>query len=247
VFVPVSATEFESWLDRAEISSSPTFLSSLTGINRGTLNNQIRRGNVAETTVVAVARATGRDVMEALAEFTPYSDVNSRPRPPKPEELLSQVHVADLMAELQFRTSQKHYPREVRKDIPLIDFPHDGSHRAWVDAIDSGDIRHLMAEEAGMAVNYVFTQLSENRFTPPLAIAAARVTGGSFASGLVIIGLISQHEGQWPVRAREDALLEISDDDLVDIIAGRINLLQRRLKKRKEAQYYAQQLLENLG
>jgi hypothetical protein len=33
----------------------------------------------------------------------------------------------------------------------------------------------------------------------------------------------------------------------VDIIAGRINLLQRRLKKRKEAQYYAQQLLENLG
>jgi hypothetical protein len=245
--VPVSAQEFKQWLDGASISSSPSALSGLTGLNRGTLSNQLKRGNVAEATVVAVARATGRNVLEALAAFSPYIDLLSRSISPSPAEVLSQVHHADLMAELQFRTSKKHYPRELRRDIPLIDVPHDGSHRAWIDAIDPGDVRHRMAEATGMALTYIFTQLSENKLTAPLAVSASRATGGSLATGLVVIGLITPAEGGWPFRAREDALLEISDDGLVEAISARINLLQRRVKQRKEAREYAEKMTELLG
>jgi hypothetical protein len=49
------------------------------------------------------------------------------------------------------------------------------------------------------------------------------------------------------VRAREDELLEVSDDALVDLISGRINLLQRRVKQRKEAREYAEKMTELLG
>lgn len=245
--MPVAAAEFESWLERVGVTPSATVLSAMTGLNRGTLNNQLRRGNVAENTVVEMARATGRDIMEVLAEFTPYQDVDSRDRAPLIKEVLSQVHVADLMAELQFRASTEHYPRELRADIELIEYPHDGSHRAWIDAIDPGEIRHRMAEKTGMAVNYVFTALSDNRLTAPLALAAAHVAGTSFTSGLVVVGMVSEREAGWPLRSREDALLEVSDEELVEIIAGRINLLQRRLKKKNEARIYAEQMQELLG
>lgn len=245
--MPVSAKEFKSWLDAASVSASPAALSALTGLNRGTLGNQLRRGNVAESTVVAVARAAQIGVLHALTAFTGYRDVLSRAVEPSAPEVLSQIHLADLMAELQFRTSKRHYPRELRSHIPLIDFPHDGSHRAWVDAIDPGDLRHRMAAETGMAQTYIITSLTENKLTPPLAAAASRASGRSFASGLVVIGLISPDEGGWQVRAREDELLEISDDALVELISSRINLLQRRVKQRKEAHEYAEKMTELLG
>lgn len=98
--MPVSAKEFKSWLDAASISTSPAALSALTGLNRGTLGNQLRRGNVAESTVVAVARAAGLGVLQALTAFDGYRDVLSRPVEPSAAEVLSQVHHADLMGEL---------------------------------------------------------------------------------------------------------------------------------------------------
>lgn len=245
--MPVSAKEFRCWLDAESISASPAVLSAMTGLHRATLGNQLRRGNVAESTVVAVARAFNTNVLKALSAFTPYVDILSRPIAPSGAEIASQIHHADLMAELQFRTSKKHYPRELRRPFPFIDFPHDGSNRAWVDSIDPGDVRHRMAAETGMALTYITTQLTENKLVPQLAVAASRVTGGSFASGLVVIGLITPGEGGWPIRAREDQLLEISDDALVDLISARINLLQRRVRQRKEAREYAQKMTDLLG
>lgn len=207
----------------------------------------MKRGNVPESVVVAAARAARIDPIKGLAAFTGYDDLDTRPRRPTLTEVLSQVHHADLMAELQFRTSTKRYPRELRKDIPPIDFPYDGSHRAWVDAIDTGDIRRQMAESTNTSVTYVFSQLSDNKLGPAQAVAAGRVAGGSMVSGLVVIGLVTTSEGDWPRRAREDALLEIADDDLIELIEQRLNLLQRRVKQRKEALDYAEKLTEMLG
>lgn len=245
--MPVSAAEFREWLEGRSLSPSPTALSALTGINRGTLNNQLRRGNVAESTVIAIARATGMNVIDALSVFSPYQVIKTRPIEPSSAEILSQVHHADLMAELQFRTSKKHYPRELRKGIDLIPFPHDGSVRTWIDSIDPGDIRQQMSQETGMALTYIATQLTENKLNPSLAIAASRAGGGSFATGLVVTELITPAEGGWQIRAREDELLEVSDDVLVEAISARIHLLQRRVKQRKEAREYAEKMTELLG
>ncbi|WP_148045156.1 hypothetical protein [Arthrobacter oryzae] len=245
--MPVSTAEFREWLERGSLSPSPTALSTLTGINRGTLNNQLRRGNVAESTVIAIARAIGANVIDALSVFSPYRIIRSRPIEPSPAEVLSQVHHADLMAELQFRTSQKHYPRGLRKEIDLIAFPHDGSVRAWIDAIDPGDVRQRMSQDTGMALTYIATQLTENKLNPHLAIAASKAGEGSFATGLVVTELITPAEGGWQIRAREDELLEVSDDVLVDAISARIHLLQRRVKQRKEAREYAEKMTELLG
>lgn len=243
----VSAAEFKAWLGHLSLSASPSALSAATGLNRGTVRNQLIRGSVTEATIVAMARTYNLGVVRSLAFFTPYADLESRPLGPTFHEVMSQTHLADLMAELQSRQSQKHYPRNLRTGFSLIELPHDGSVRSWIDAIDPGDIRKSMAQETGANVAYIANQLSDNRLNPALALAASRAGGVSLASGFVVTGVITPDEGGWPIRVREEALLEAPDDELVDIIAARIRVLQRKVSQRKEALEYAEQMTEILG
>lgn len=245
--MPVSASAFKDWLEGCGLTTSPSQLSRISGFHRVTLTNQMKRGNVPESVVVAIARASNMDPVRGLAAFAGYEDIDTRPRQPTAMELLSQVHHLDLMAELQHRSSQKKFPRALRKEFTLIDFPYDGSHRSWIDAIDTGEVRHQIAELTSTSVTYVYAQLTDNKLGPVQAVTAGRITGGSMTSGLVVTGLLTPLEGGWPIRAREDALLEVSDDDLIELIRQRIQILQRRQRQRKEALDYAEKLTELLG
>ncbi|WP_157940119.1 hypothetical protein [Arthrobacter ruber] len=240
----VSGSDFKQWLEGRGITTSASELGRLTGLHRVTVGNQMRRGNVPESTVVGVARAYEIDPVTALAGFKEYEDLDSRPRSPTAAEVLSQVHHADLMAELQHRTHATLFPRD---DHVRIDFPHDGSHRAWIDAIDTGDVRHDVAEKTGTAITYLFTQLSDNKLTPLQAVTAARVSGTSLVAGLVVVGLLTTEEGDWPEDVRESALRVIKHEELIELIQQRLNLLQRRVRQRKEALEYAERLTEILG
>ncbi|OUM44680.1 hypothetical protein [Arthrobacter sedimenti] len=240
----VSGSDFKQWLEGRGITTSASELSRLTGLHRVTVGNQMRRGNVPESTVVGVARAYGIDPVAALADFKEYEDLDSRPRSPTAAEVLSQVHHADLMVELQHRTQARLFPRD---DHVRIDFPHDGSHRAWIDAIDTGDVRHDVAEKTGTAITYLFTQLSDNKLTPIQAVTAARVSGTSLVAGLVVVGLITMEEGDWPEDVRETALRVMKHEELIELIQQRLNLLQRRVRQRKEALEYAEQLTDLIG
>jgi hypothetical protein len=242
--VAVSGSDFKQWLERRGITTSASELGRLTGLHRVTVGNQIRRGSVPETTVVGVARGVGIDPIVALADFKDYEDLDSRPRTPTAAEVLSQVHHADLMVELQHRFHEDLFPRN---DQVKIGFPHDGSHRAWIDAIDTGDVRHDVAEKTGTAITYLFSQLSDNKLTPIQAITAARVSGTSMVAGLVVVGLITMEEGDWPEDIRETALMVMKNEDLVELIQQRLNLLQRRLRQRKEALEYAEKLTDLIG
>lgn len=240
----VSGSDFKQWLEGRGITTSASELSRLTGLHRVTVGNQMRRGNVPESTVVGVARAFEIDPITALSDFKEYEDLDTRPRSPTAAEVLSQVHHADLMVELQYRTKSDLFKRDEKV---RIDFPHDGSHRAWIDAIDTGDVRHDVAEKTDTAITYLFTQLSENKLTPIQAVTAARVSETSLVSGLVVVGLITMEEGDWPKDARETALKVMKHDELVELIQQRLNLLQRRLRQRKEALEYAEKLTELIG
>lgn len=242
----VSDSDFKKWLETSGLSTSGSELSRMIGVHRLTVGNQMRRGNVPETTVVGVARAYGIDPVTALAYFPGYQDLDTRPRPPSAAEAISQIHMADLMAEIQARTASS-YAREGHIREPLTDFPHTGSHRAWIDSIDKGDIRHDVAEQTGIAITYLYAQLSENKLTPIQAVTAARVSGTSMVCGLVVVGLLTTMEGGWPEGVREDALKAMEDDPLMELVQQRITLLRRRVKQRKEALEYAEKLAEAIG
>ena len=66
-------------------------------------------------------------------------------------------------------------------------------------------------------------------------------------AGLVVVGLITMEEGDWPEDIRETALMVMKNEDLVELIQQRLNLLQRRLRQRKEALEYAEKLTDLIG
>lgn len=242
----VSGSEFTQWLEESGLSTSGSELSRMIGVHRLTVGNQIRRGSVPETTIVGVARAYDIDPVTALGYFPGYEDLDARPRPPSSAEAVSQIHIADLMAEIQVRTASS-YAREGHIREPLTAFPHTGSHRAWIDSIDRGDIRHDVAEQTGTAITYLYTQLSENKLTPLQAVTAARISETSMVSGLVVVGLLTMKEGGWADDVRETALSAMEDDPLMELVQQRITLLRRRIKQRKEAIEYAEKLAEAIG
>jgi hypothetical protein len=242
----VSGSEFTQWLEKSGLSTSGSELSRRIGVHRLTVGNQIRRGSVPETTVVGVARAYGLDPVTALAHFPGYQDLDTRPRPPSSAEAISQIHMADLMAEIQVRTASA-YAREGHIREPFTAFPHTGSHRAWIDSIDRGDVRHDVAEQTGIAITYLYAQLSDNKLTPLQAVTAARISGTSMVCGLVVVGLLTTEEGAWPEEVREEALKAMEDDPLMELVQQRITLLRRRIKQRKEALEYAEKLAEAIG
>lgn len=242
----IGSAEFKEWLKHSNLSTSASDLSKLAGINRTTLRNQLLRGSVPETTVVEISRASSLDPLEALGSFHFYEDLVSGTRRPTEDELISQTHVADLMAEFLWRTS-KRYRATFTPRPAMVPFPHDGSVRAWIEAIDPGDLRKSMSRRSGIATSNIATQLTNNKLTPGLAYMAAKLSNVSLASGLVVSGLITQGEGRWPVRAREDAVMESTDQLLVDSILSRLSGLSRKISNRTEALDEAQRLAELLG
>ncbi|MUK02558.1 hypothetical protein GM708_11865 [Vibrio cholerae] len=242
----VSGAEFTQWLERSGLSTSGSELSRMIGVHRLTVGNQIRRGNVPETTIVRVARAYDIDPITALTHFSGYMDLDTRPRSPSSVEAVSQIHIANLMTEVQVRTNSS-FSRDVYEPPALTGFPHTGSHRAWIDSIDEGDIRHDVAEQTGIAITYLYAQLSENKLTPLQAVTASRISGTSMVSGLVVVGLLTMEEGGWADDVRETALSAMEDDPLMELVQQRITLLRRRIKQRKEALEYAEKLAEAIG
>lgn len=244
--MPVSAGEFNEWLERESLTTSASALAAATGINRSTLKNQMRRGSVLETTVIEVCRAYGRSPVEALSAFAPYRNLAATAKPPLSEEIISQIHLVDLVSEYEVRTSKAHAQRQTPR-LPLVPFPHDGSVRAWLDAVDPGDIRKFMMRETGIVATNIALQLGDNRLTPALAIAASTAAQVSSVSGFVVTGLLAPSEAQWPTRAREDALLGMSDLQLLEAMAYRIHRLKRKITNRDDALEHASDLATMLG
>lgn len=243
--VPLPGAELIAWLEKSSYPTSVSELSRTISIARGTVRNQIARNSVAETTVVAIARAFGGNVLRALGSFGAYAGLAEETRGPLPTEVLSQVHYSDVLSELLARSGHEAAPQLRARD--LIGIPHDESVRAWLDAVDAGELRRRISDETGVATNNISTQLTHNRLAPELAFAASRLTGVSLASGLVVTGLITPMEGLWPARAREDALLEASDEVLLEVAQERLNMLQRLVRRRKAAAELEAQLSEFLG
>ena len=227
----ISTAELRAWLSGESLPTSLTALSKMTGISRETLKNQSDRERMAEATVIEIARASGRHPISVLSCFSTYTNISSNRRGPSRAELLSQIHLTDLMVEFLARTSKPraahiHHPR-----LPLMPFPHPGSVKAWIEAIDPGTIRKAMTLETGVTASNLSSQISQNRLSPSLAYAASRAGNVSPASGFVITGLLTPDEAGWAPRAREVALQEVTTAELVEVVSVRLRRFRNKSGK----------------
>lgn len=242
----VSAREFDVWLARAGLPTSSTEIGRRLDMRRSTIKTQRVRNRVSEEVVVALARSFNLNPLGALSEFEPYLVLQLDQPPPTKAELLSQVTHTDLFAELLSR-NRADMARLIGAHYEMSRIPHPDGVRAWIDAIDPGNIRTEMSHQSGVATTNLSTMLSENRMAPELALLASTIAGVSQVSGLVVTGLLTPPEANWPPLGRENALRDLDDLDVIDFTDQRLKGLRRRVKRKLDAEETAQALWETLG
>ncbi|WP_136609238.1 hypothetical protein [Sinomonas albida] len=237
----VSAIAFQNWVSQLAPGSSTADVCRQSGVKRSTLAQQLVRGKVAETTVVAVARAYGRNPVLGLAEFEPYTELAASLAPPTDAEVLSQTPTARLLHEILVRVGGL-TPADANGPSGEA-----AGVRQWVEAIDDGELRQRVSAAAGIAPQNFSAQLSANRLAPELAVRTAREAGVGLRNGLVVTGLVTAAEAGWPPSAVEDALSRLSDAELTLLASERLAMLGRSLKRQEHDERADRRAWEHLG
>ncbi|UWX97251.1 septum formation family protein [Arthrobacter zhaoxinii] len=239
----VSARSFQNWRTAVAPGESNADLCRRTGIKRSTLGQQIVRGKVAEITVVRVARAYGKNPVEALSDFEEYSDLLGGPWRPAPAELISQVSYICILQMVLARATSSEAPQ-----YPDLDkHPHRNAIRSWFEAVDPGDLRQRLSAATGVAPQNISAQLSAGRLAPELAVEAARIAGASLPGGLVATGLVTPGEAGWPQNGLQEALDALTDSELLFLARDRLDGVGKQLRKLENDVENDLALLENLG
>ncbi len=242
----VTAKAFQLWRSRIAPQDTVSDLCRVAGIKRSTLAQQLVRGKVSVPTVVAVARGYGLPAVDALAVFEGYEDLPARIAPPTDAELVSQVSHTDILRLLVARSEDRESScTDVQ--MHLAPFPHRNSVRAWIEAIDPGDLRQQLAASTGVARQNLSAQLTAGRLAPEIAVQAARIAGVSLTSGLVVTGLLTPAEGGWPEDGRARALCALSDLDLVFLARDRLDVLGKQIRRAELDDGKDRAMWENLG
>ncbi|MEE2523219.1 hypothetical protein V1639_00330 [Pseudarthrobacter sp. J75] len=244
--MPLPAKAFQRWLQGIAPDTSAADVCRVSGIKRTTLAQQMVRGKVAESTVVAISRAYGVNPVAALATFDGFRVLAQPGTPPSAEELVSQVSTTDLLRTILARSATE--PEGTAVEAPPLDaVPHSTSVKNWVDAIDDGELRHRVAAATGIAPQNYSAQLTANRLTPELALATSVAAGVCPATGLVASGLVTEVEAGWHPGARRAALNSMSDARLVALAGERLQALGRTLRRQEQDQEQTDMIWENLG
>lgn len=238
----VTAKAFQLWRSHIAPEDTVSDLCRVAGIKRSTLAQQLVRGKVSVQTVVAIARGYRIPPVQALATFEGYEDLPAGIRPPTDAELVSQVSHIDILRLLVARHEETDEAAVVLG--PLL---HRGSLRAWVEAVDPGDLRQQLAARTGIARQNLSAQLTAGRLAPAVAVEASRIAGVSLTSGLVVTGLLTPEEGGWPTDGRARALRALSDLDLVLLGRDRLDVLGKQIRRAELDEDKDRAMWENLG
>ena len=246
VMMAVTARAFQLW--RSEVAPEDTVsdVCRVAGIKRSTLAQQLVRGKVSAATVVLIARGYGLSPVRALATFEGYEDLPDGIRDPTDAELVSQVSHVDILRLLVARSEDSDGTgTDLLLDLaPLV---HRNSVRAWIDAVDPGDLRQRLAASTGIARQNLSAQLTAGRLAPAIAVEAARIAGVSLTSGLVVTGLLTAEEGGWPADGRARALGAMSDLELVFLARDRLDVLGKQIRRAELDDSKDRAMWENLG
>ncbi|MCZ2401874.1 hypothetical protein IV498_01420 [Paenarthrobacter sp. Z7-10] len=242
----VPAKAFQQWLNVVTPGTTMTAVSSMAGIKRSTLAQQLVRGKVAVSTVISISRALKLDVLQSLAGFDRYRELSAGSRPPTDAELISQISDIDLLQQILLRNAAAQFQTSAPAQ-PLGPLPHATSVRNWIAAIDTVDLRPRILTDLRMAAQNFSAQLSANRLRPDIALAAARLSGVGLANGLVVTGLLTPEEAGWPPGARADALCRLPDAELVTLSVIRLEALGKTLRRIDQDNEQTMALWENLG
>lgn len=221
--MPIESSKVKRWLTSVAPEIPITQLAKLAEVSRITLHQQLRRGHVPESSVIAICRALSLPPINVLGEFSEYSDLVASG--PAMEETLAFVDWPELI-----QAVGRTYRGELVLEADLGKHSFDDISRVWVDAIDPGGLRTKVCEAEGLTSSNLAASM-RGFLKVPLAVTFARLAGTPLSSAFVVAGALSPIEAGWRPNERAEALRQRPIPELLTLVESRVAAAYKQEKR----------------
>lgn len=216
---------FEAWARAVSPTDQPYSLSQVAaraGFPKTTLSYQARRGYVAAPVVIAYSRALGLSPVEELARFDQFA-VYQDPAAPSPREVLSQLPPESYIEELVNRI------HGTTSTVSLSPIPGPWAMKRWLDSYALWGQYDQIADQLGLSSrDRLSEKIRYNRLT--LAELTGLIESAELTPrfGLVVAGLVSLDEADYPLGLFRSTLTATPSVELVDVLGDNLRWLTKR-------------------
>lgn len=205
-----------------------------------TFNVQRTRNQVDPQVIINIARKYGLNPLDELAQIPRWEHLRTTPSRPSQQEIATSLHPAYVLQELVDRLLERapNYP----------DFGswegYYGSFSTWVDIAGSEIARERLRAALNLGSKTALSAKlnSRSRFAVDEAIDGFTAAGMDPVFALVLASLITAEEAGYSATVRQDALLSISNEDLLYLSQRQVRYTSRILAENQLSEDHLQTL-----
>lgn len=221
----LGTTEVQPWLDDVAPGHSLASLAQVADLPRFSVAQQIRRGNVAPSTIAAIARGLQLDPLTELSRFEAFAGVS--PGSPSLQEIAAFIPTPELLQ------ATVHRIRVVKTgEIDLGDEFYDRLPLNWFDLADDGNLRSYIQQDLGVAQPTLWKML-RTRLREDVSLAIAAYANFTPVSALVVSGVISGAEAGWEPECRARWVNAIALGQLLGVAEKRLHEVGKHERSRE--------------
>lgn len=186
--------EVQSWLDVVAPGTGLVRLAQLAELPRLRVTQQVSRGNVAPSTITAIARGLGLDPLDELTQFREFANITTSA--PAANEIAAFIPTAGLLQGTVHRLNS-----ETVNEAELGEESYDHLALHWFDCADDGNLRAHIQLQLGVAQPTLWKML-RSRLREDVALEIAKYANFPLASALVVSGVLTGAEAGWEPECR---------------------------------------------
>lgn len=216
--------QFDQWIESVHGGRKKPSLSAVArgaGLSQARVSMQKTRGYADVNVVISYSRFLGLDVVAQLTSFG-ILDLLEQKVEPTEDELISQVSLVNLLAEVQRRLGAD--PRPLSDDDEPLRFAR------WFDAVVPRGRGKELGARIGVKQDEVSRKNAQNAWSVEQLHELCRACGLNFRMSMVAAGRLGWHEVGFDPDRREVALHSVSDSWLFGYVRGSLSFMERQAR-----------------
>jgi len=242
--VRLTSDEFSAWAEPLYQSLGEKLTWTKVSIDADfhgvTISMQRTRNQVDPQIIINVARKRGLEPLEQLGRIPRWNYLSAVRSTPSQLEIIASLSPAHVYRELADRLLIN-APRH--SDFGPWDAYH-GRLSTWVDVAGPDNARDVMRRELQLRTSSSLSRKlnSHSKFDADEAIDGFTAAGMDPVYALVLANVLTPQEAGYSDTIREDALLSISDEDLLHLCQRQVRYTSRLLADNRVAEEHLRKL-----
>lgn len=235
--------EFSAWAEQLQRRPGEKLvwarIAKDAGFRRGTLDVQRTRNQVDAQIIVNLARTRRLDPIAELSRIPRWQHLTAARSTPSQLEIAASLHPAHALRELSDRLLIR--SPDYSDFGPWTTYPSRFS--TWIDVAGPDNAREIMRNTLGLTAPSLSAKLNSNgEFSVDEVIDGFAAANMDPIYGLVLAGALTPREAGYADSIRQDALLSISDENLLHLSQKQVRYMRRILQEHRIAEEHLRKL-----